>query len=126
MNTSVISHSLAFFHLYSCWVSDNTVFYVCVVGVVAVVLLVNGSVFLVVLLQVRRACVSEHSGVMKELRGVTSLTLLLGLTWSTAFLTWGDARVPLLYIFSILNSLQGEMAQRAGLSHSCDCIKVSF
>ncbi|XP_060764111.1 adhesion G-protein coupled receptor G4 [Neoarius graeffei] len=90
-----------------CWVSDSVVFYVCVVGVVSVVLLVNGSVFLMVLLQVRRACVSENRGVVKELRGVTSLTLLLGLTWSTAFLTWGDARVPLLYIFSILNSLQG-------------------
>ncbi|KAK2823054.1 hypothetical protein Q7C36_019654 [Tachysurus vachellii] len=44
---------------------------------------------------------------MKELRGVISLTLLLGLTWSSAFLTWGEARVLLLYIFSILNSLQG-------------------
>ncbi|XP_053542575.1 adhesion G-protein coupled receptor G4 [Ictalurus punctatus] len=90
-----------------CWMSDDVVFYVCVVGVVGVILLVNGFVFLMVLLQVRRACVSEHSGVMKELRGVTSLTLLLGLTWGTAFLTWGDARVPLLYVFSILNSLQG-------------------
>ncbi|KAK3521586.1 hypothetical protein QTP70_014767, partial [Hemibagrus guttatus] len=90
-----------------CWVSDSVVFYVCVVGVVGVILLVNSSVFLLVLLQVRRACVSEHRGVIKELQGVTSLTLLLGLTWSSAFLTWGDARVPLLYIFSILNSLQG-------------------
>lgn len=83
------------------------VFYVCVVGVVGMILLVNSLVFLMVLLQLRRACVSEHRGVMKELRGVTSLTLLLGLTWSAAFLTWGDARIPLLYIFSILNSLQG-------------------
>ncbi|XP_062869883.1 adhesion G-protein coupled receptor G4 [Trichomycterus rosablanca] len=90
-----------------CWVSDDVVFYVCVVGVVGVVLLVNGSVFLVVLVQVRRACVSERSGLMKELRGVTSLTLLLGLTWSAAFFTWGSAKVPLLYLFSILNSLQG-------------------
>ncbi|KAF7701443.1 hypothetical protein HF521_002608 [Silurus meridionalis] len=90
-----------------CWVSEDVVFYVCVVGVVGVVLLVNISVFLMVLLQMRRACLSEHSGVMKELRGITSLTLLLGLTWSAAFLTWGDARIPLLYMFSILNSLQG-------------------
>ncbi|KAM9456330.1 adhesion G-protein coupled receptor G4 [Clarias gariepinus] len=90
-----------------CWVSDTMVFYVCVVGVVGVILLVNVSVFLMVLLQVRRACASEQSGVMKELRGVSSLTLLLGLTWSTAFLTWGNARVPMLYVFSILNSLQG-------------------
>ncbi|KAI5614361.1 adhesion G-protein coupled receptor G4-like, partial [Silurus asotus] len=90
-----------------CWVSEDVVFYVCVVGVVGVVLLVNISVFLMVLLQMRRACLSEHSGVMKELRGITSLTLLLGLTWSAAFLTWGDARIPLLYMFSVLNSLQG-------------------
>lgn len=91
------------------------VFYVCVVGVVGVILLVNVSVFLMVLLQVRRACASEQSGVMKELRGVSSLTLLLGLTWSTAFLTWGNARVPMLYVFSILNSLQGEIARGRGL-----------
>ncbi|XP_047660865.1 adhesion G-protein coupled receptor G2 [Tachysurus fulvidraco] len=90
-----------------CWVSDSVVFYVCVVGVVGVILLVNASVFLLVLLQVRRACLSEHRGVMKELRGVISLTLLLGLSWSSAFLTWGEARVLLLYMFSILNSLQG-------------------
>lgn len=105
----ILTHFSTFsLSLCSCWMSDDVVFYVCVVGVVGVILLVNGFVFLMVLLQVRRACVSEHSGVMKELRGVTSLTLLLGLTWGTAFLTWGDARVPLLYVFSILNSLQGE------------------
>ncbi|XP_058267044.1 adhesion G-protein coupled receptor G4 isoform X4 [Hemibagrus wyckioides] len=107
MSSFFLGVTVLTYTLLDCWVSDSVVFYVCVVGVVGLILLVNGSVFLLVLLQVRRACVSEHRGVIKELRGVTSLTLLLGLTWSSAFLTWGDARVPLLYIFSILNSLQG-------------------
>jgi len=38
---------------------------------------------------------------------VASLTFLLGLTWILAFVAWGPAKTPLLYLFSLLNSLQG-------------------
>uniref|UniRef100_A0A672FPL6 Adhesion G protein-coupled receptor G4b n=1 Tax=Salarias fasciatus TaxID=181472 RepID=A0A672FPL6_SALFA len=48
-----------------------------------------------------------RSGLMQDLKGVSSLTLLLGLTWTAGFFTWGPARVALLYLFAILNSLQG-------------------
>lgn len=48
-----------------------------------------------------------HSGLMHDLKGVASITLLLGLTWTVGFFTWGPARVVLLYLFSGLNSLQG-------------------
>ncbi|KAI4883425.1 hypothetical protein NFI96_008969 [Prochilodus magdalenae] len=94
-----------------CWIQDDVVFYVSVVGFVGLVLLCNSSVFLVVLLQMKKMRVNQpagmHRGLLKDLRGVASLTLLLGLTWSVAFFTWGPAKVPLLYLFSILNSLQG-------------------
>nr|XP_020455445.1 adhesion G-protein coupled receptor G2-like [Monopterus albus] len=49
----------------------------------------------------------SHSGLMHDLKGVASLTLLLGLTWTVGFFTWGPARVVLLYLFSGLNTLQG-------------------
>lgn len=49
-----------------------------------------------------------RSGVVQELKGVASLTLLLGLTWTFGFFTWGPARMFLLYLFSVLNSLQGQ------------------
>ncbi|KAG9335316.1 hypothetical protein JZ751_005365 [Albula glossodonta] len=51
--------------------------------------------------------VGYHGGLLQDLRSVASLTFLLGLTWILAFFSWGSARVPLFYLFSILNSLQG-------------------
>ncbi|XP_033182236.1 adhesion G-protein coupled receptor G6-like [Anabas testudineus] len=68
-------------------------------------------VFVVVLMQIRHMRVNSpagtRSGLMHDLKGVASITLLLGLTWTVGFFTWGPARVVLLYMFSGLNSLQG-------------------
>uniref|UniRef100_A0A3Q3K2V5 Uncharacterized protein n=1 Tax=Monopterus albus TaxID=43700 RepID=A0A3Q3K2V5_MONAL len=66
--------------------------------------------FVVVLIQIHHMRVNSpagsHSGLMHDLKGVASLTLLLGLTWTVGFFTWGPARVVLLYLFSGLNTLQ--------------------
>ncbi|XP_055004239.1 adhesion G-protein coupled receptor G6-like [Boleophthalmus pectinirostris] len=94
-----------------CWIQDNVTFYVSVVGYAALVFLFNIAVFIVVLIQIRRMRYNSpagiHSGLMKDLKGVASLTLLLGLTWTIGFFTWGPARVAMLFLFSTLNSLQG-------------------
>uniref|UniRef100_A0A8B9HLA6 Adhesion G protein-coupled receptor G4b n=1 Tax=Astyanax mexicanus TaxID=7994 RepID=A0A8B9HLA6_ASTMX len=96
---------------YSCWIQDDVVFYVTVVGYIGLVLVCNSSIFVVVLLQMKKMRMNQpagtHRDLLKDLRGVASLTLLIGLTWSFAFFTWGPAKVPLLYLFTILNSLQG-------------------
>uniref|UniRef100_A0A8C1CFP4 Adhesion G protein-coupled receptor G4b n=2 Tax=Cyprinus carpio TaxID=7962 RepID=A0A8C1CFP4_CYPCA len=100
-----------YFIFFSCWVQNDVVFYVSVVSYIAFILLCNGSIFLVVLIQIRNMQVNQpagtRSGILKDLRAVVSLTFLLGLTWSVAFLAWGPVKVFLLYLFSILNSLQG-------------------
>uniref|UniRef100_A0A3Q0QRS9 Adhesion G protein-coupled receptor G4b n=1 Tax=Amphilophus citrinellus TaxID=61819 RepID=A0A3Q0QRS9_AMPCI len=66
--------------------------------------------FVVVLIQIRRMRANSpagtSSGVMQDLKGVASLTLLLGLTWTIGFFSWGPARIVLLYLFSGFNSLQ--------------------
>ncbi|XP_072301702.1 adhesion G-protein coupled receptor G4 [Eucyclogobius newberryi] len=94
-----------------CWIQDNVTFYVSVVGYAALVFLFNISVFIVVLIQIRRMRYNSpagiHGGLMKDLKGVASLTLLLGLTWTIGFCTWGPARVAMIFLFSALNSLQG-------------------
>ncbi|XP_050976413.1 adhesion G-protein coupled receptor G4 [Labeo rohita] len=94
-----------------CWVQDDVVFYVSVVSYIAFILLCNGSIFLVVLIQIRNMQANQpagtRSGILKDLRAVASLTFLLGLTWSVVFLAWGPVKVFFLYLFSILNSLQG-------------------
>ncbi|XP_051258099.1 adhesion G-protein coupled receptor G4 [Dicentrarchus labrax] len=94
-----------------CWLQDDVTFYVSVVAYAVLVFLFNIAVFVVVLIQIRHMRVNSpagtHSGLMHDLKGVASLTLLLGLTWTVGFFTWGPARIVLLYLFSGLNSLQG-------------------
>ncbi|XP_029515546.2 adhesion G-protein coupled receptor G4-like [Oncorhynchus nerka] len=96
-----------------CWMQSNVFFYVTVVSFVLLVLVFNVVVFIVVLVQIRHmhtnkpAATGNKRCAMHDLRAVASLTFLLGLTWPIAFFTWGPARVPILYLFSVLNSLQG-------------------
>ncbi|XP_055783912.1 adhesion G-protein coupled receptor G2-like [Salvelinus fontinalis] len=96
-----------------CWMQSNVFFYITIVAFVLLVLVFNMVVFIMVLIQIRHtqtnnpaATVNKRS-VMHDLRAVASLTFLLGLTWPIAFFTWGPARVPMLHLFSVLNSLQG-------------------
>ncbi|KAK5858800.1 hypothetical protein PBY51_002915 [Eleginops maclovinus] len=94
-----------------CWLQDDLTFYVSVVAYAALVFLFNIAVFVVVLIQIRQMRVNRpagiRSGLMHDLKGVTSITLLLGLTWTVGFFTVGPARVVLLYLFTGLNTLQG-------------------
>lgn len=84
-----------------------------VVAFIVLVLLCNLCVFVVVLVQIRRTKANKASenGLMtlRDLRTVASLTVLLGLTWTTGFFSFGPGRVVLIYLFTIFNSLQGEV-----------------
>lgn len=97
-------------------------FYVSVVGYIVLVLLCNMAVFLVVLVQLRKMRFNRPAGtrsdLLKDLRGVASLTFLLGLTWVMVLFAWGPVRVPMLYVFSILNSLQGGITIRLMINTS--------
>ncbi|KAI9548200.1 hypothetical protein NQZ68_010419 [Dissostichus eleginoides] len=94
-----------------CWLQDDLTFYVSVVAYAALIFLFNIAVFVVVLIQIRHMRVNRpagiRSGLMHDLKGVASITLLLGLTWTVGFFTVGPARVVLLYLFAGLNTLQG-------------------
>uniref|UniRef100_A0A8C9RNS3 G-protein coupled receptors family 2 profile 2 domain-containing protein n=1 Tax=Scleropages formosus TaxID=113540 RepID=A0A8C9RNS3_SCLFO len=94
-----------------CWFQDDVTFYVTVVAYVFLVLLCNSMVFIMVLYQIRILRAKEpagsHGGILSNLRGAAGLSSLLGLTWTLAFFTWGPVKVPFLYLFSVLNTLQG-------------------
>lgn len=94
-----------------CWVTSDEVFYVTVVGFILLILLANLSVFVVVLIQIKRMRINKPSvnsnTIVNDLRAVASLTVLLGLTWSMGFFSFGPARVAMMYLFCILNTLQG-------------------
>ncbi|KAG5853071.1 hypothetical protein ANANG_G00069230 [Anguilla anguilla] len=94
-----------------CWVQHNVVFYVSVVTYIFLILICNISVFGLVLVQIRKMQVNRpagtQNGLSQDLRSVASLTFLLGLTWMLAFFSWEPFKVPLFYLFAVLNSLQG-------------------
>ncbi|XP_072519724.1 adhesion G-protein coupled receptor G2 isoform X2 [Salminus brasiliensis] len=94
-----------------CWVQNDVAFFVTVLGFVVLILLCNISVFIMVLAQIRGLQLNKGVGrngrALHDLRVVASLTFLLGLTWILVFFAWGPVRVPLLYLFAVLNSLQG-------------------
>ncbi|KAJ0049941.1 hypothetical protein NL108_005256, partial [Boleophthalmus pectinirostris] len=92
-----------------CWVNSDEVYYVTVVCFILLILLANLSVFIVVLIQIKRMRLNKpsanSSNPMNDLRAVASLTVLLGLTWSMGFFSFGPGRVVMMYLFSILNTL---------------------
>ncbi|CAK6964668.1 adhesion G-protein coupled receptor G4 [Scomber scombrus] len=94
-----------------CWLQNDIFFYVTVVAFVVLILLCNLSVFIVVLIQIRKMQANKPSvnsrSYLNDLRAVASLTVLLGLTWTLAFFSFGPAKVVLMYLFSIFNTLQG-------------------
>ncbi|KTG31771.1 hypothetical protein cypCar_00016465, partial [Cyprinus carpio] len=114
LSRALLQESTAF-----CWLKNDVTFYVTVVSFVTLVMVCNICVFVVVLVQIRKMRVNKPSssrkGFLHDLRVVASLTFLLGLTWILTFVAWGAAKTPLLYLFSLLNSLQGN-------SKDCLCL----
>lgn len=95
----------------SCWLQNDVFFYMTVVAFVLLILFCNICVFIVVLVQIRRMRANKQAAnspsYVHDLRAVASLTVLLGLTWSMGFFSFGPGRMVLIYFFTIFNSFQG-------------------
>ncbi|XP_008105501.2 adhesion G-protein coupled receptor G2 isoform X3 [Anolis carolinensis] len=95
-----------------CWINNNTVFYITVVGYFCMIFLLNISMFIVVLIQLCRIKKKKQLGAQRktsiqDLRSVAGLTFLLGITWGFAFFAWGPVNLIFMYLFAIFNTLQG-------------------
>ncbi|XP_069749659.1 adhesion G-protein coupled receptor G4 isoform X2 [Narcine bancroftii] len=93
-----------------CWLRNGVAFYISVVTYCGLVFLVNLTMSLVVLQQIRVMRSNRRSNssqLIHHLRATASLIVLLGLTWGLGFLSWGSAQLTFTYLFSILNTLQG-------------------
>ncbi|XP_060904380.1 adhesion G-protein coupled receptor G4 isoform X2 [Labrus mixtus] len=94
-----------------CWLQNDVFFYVTVVAFFLLILLCNIFVFIKVLVQIRQMRFNKSSAnsrtSLQDLRAVASLTVLLGLTWSMGFFSFGPGRVAMLYLFCIFNTSQG-------------------
>ncbi|RVE63797.1 hypothetical protein OJAV_G00139860 [Oryzias javanicus] len=95
-----------------CWLKNDIAFYVAVVAYFCVIFLFNCSMLIVVLVQLQRIKSqnpqnNQHRSTLQDLRSVTGITFLLGLTWGFAFFAWGPVNLAFMYLFAIFNSLQG-------------------
>uniref|UniRef100_A0A8D2J9W0 Adhesion G-protein coupled receptor G2 n=2 Tax=Varanus komodoensis TaxID=61221 RepID=A0A8D2J9W0_VARKO len=95
-----------------CWIINDIIFYITVVGYFCTIFLLNISMFIVVLIQLCRIKKKKQLGAQRktsiqDLRSVAGLTFLLGITWGFAFFAWGPVNLIFMYLFAIFNTLQG-------------------
>uniref|UniRef100_A0A8D0GT44 Adhesion G protein-coupled receptor G5 n=2 Tax=Sphenodon punctatus TaxID=8508 RepID=A0A8D0GT44_SPHPU len=93
-----------------CWITSRGIHNILNLGYAGATILFNIVVLVTVLrllrtLRFSRSHQDQHA--RKDMMTVLGLTCLLGLTWALAFLSFGVFLIPQLFLFTILNSLQG-------------------
>ncbi|XP_015147820.2 adhesion G-protein coupled receptor G5 [Gallus gallus] len=102
----IISTADGYKNVTMCWLTSPSAHYVtlCYAGLI---LLFNVLVLVAVVAVLRRTRQQQQQRARKDWMTVLGLTCLLGTTWGTAFCAFGVLLVPQLYLFTVLNSLQG-------------------
>uniref|UniRef100_A0A671LU90 G-protein coupled receptors family 2 profile 2 domain-containing protein n=1 Tax=Sinocyclocheilus anshuiensis TaxID=1608454 RepID=A0A671LU90_9TELE len=107
----------------TCWITNPFIHYAVNIGYYALVFIFTTGIFITILTRIvqarrLRATDSKRKTFRKQLMMVLSLFLLFGLTWSVAFFSYGPMLIPSYYIFTVLNSLQGEQQSHTTLRAS--------
>ncbi|XP_072237094.1 adhesion G-protein coupled receptor G2-like [Leuresthes tenuis] len=96
-----------------CYITNDVVKHVTTLGMFGLVFLFNMSMLMVIVRHVLGACHkkefgdSERGRTKKKMCLLLTLITLLGVTWGLIFFSFGHLTTPFLYIFCIVNSLQG-------------------
>ncbi|XP_072202455.1 adhesion G-protein coupled receptor G5 isoform X2 [Excalfactoria chinensis] len=101
----IISTADGYKNVTMCWLTSPSAHYMtlCYAGLI---LLFNVLVLVAVVVVLRKMR-QQQQRARRDCMTVLGLTCLLGTTWGTAFCAFGVLLVPQLYLFTILNSLQG-------------------
>lgn len=95
-----------------CWM-DLPAFYYAFVIPVTCIIIVNMTIFFITIVSIfrrgkgLRSNQKKHKIALTNLQAAVTSFILLGLTWVFGYLAISDARLPFMYIFTILNSFQG-------------------
>lgn len=96
---------------FSCWTTDASIPYAVNMSYFALIFLFNTGILITVsfkIFMLRKADNKTKTvNVCKNVSTVLGLMCLLGTTWGLAFFTSGYTNYPILYLFCILNSMQG-------------------
>ncbi|RXM99680.1 G-protein coupled receptor 126 [Acipenser ruthenus] len=95
-----------------CWITNQSFFYGLNLSYFAIIFLFNTGILITVaakIVQLRRfgSTLPNRRAVWKDVFTVFGMSCLLGTTWGLAFLGFRIFTIPVLYLFSIFNSLQG-------------------
>ncbi|KAM4614064.1 adhesion G-protein coupled receptor G1-like [Discoglossus pictus] len=90
-----------------CWLTDPTIHNVVNLGFFATVLLFNIVMLVAMTRQVLRLTPHNRGEQVRHCITLLGLSCMLGLPWALAFCAFGELYLPMQYVFSILNSLQG-------------------
>ncbi|RVE74881.1 hypothetical protein OJAV_G00026630 [Oryzias javanicus] len=96
-----------------CYITDEKVKWVTTVGVFGLVFVFVMAIFLVTVRNMMPNCCQKEfeqknwRGLKQNVCTVLVLFTLLGITWGLVFFSFGQLTTPGLYLFCILNSLQG-------------------
>ncbi|XP_036067265.1 adhesion G-protein coupled receptor G5 [Oryzias melastigma] len=96
-----------------CYITDEEVKGVTTVGVFALMFLFVMAMFLVTVRQIMPNCCQKQfkqkdwRGLKQNMCTVLVLITLLGITWGLIFFSFGQLTTPGLYLFCVVNSLQG-------------------
>ncbi|KAF4110630.1 hypothetical protein G5714_007661 [Onychostoma macrolepis] len=96
-----------------CWINTQIVSYITVNGYLGMVMLFNMVILGVVVVKMHKLrsqtlqIKDRRRRVWKEWVSLLGLSCVLGVPWALAFSTHGPLSLPALYVFNILNSLQG-------------------
>lgn len=117
----VLTLNSCLFH-FRCWLSSDfpqlqLVYYITTVTIPSSVVLSNGCLLVLVVFKLRslrreggsswrNMCKDKGSQLVKDLTTVLGLSCVLGLTWGFTSITY--VSMPGIYIFTVLNSLQGQ------------------
>nr|XP_014352383.1 PREDICTED: adhesion G-protein coupled receptor G5-like [Latimeria chalumnae] len=89
-----------------CWITDPTVHYVTNVGYFGCIFVSNTIILVIMALKLLNLT-SANRPRWKDACMILGFTSLLGITWGLAFFSFGSLLLPQLYLFTIINSLQG-------------------
>ncbi|KAM4722448.1 adhesion G-protein coupled receptor G1-like [Rhinophrynus dorsalis] len=90
-----------------CWLTKPIIHYVVNLGFFATVFLFNNGMLIAMIRCVWHLTPHTRGEKVRHCATLLGLSCMLGLPWGLAFFSFGALYLPVQYIFSILNSLQG-------------------
>ncbi|KAA0723751.1 G-protein coupled receptor G5 [Triplophysa tibetana] len=103
--------SILTFIINSCWTTGDSIPYAVNISYFALIFLFNIGILITVSVKIFMLQKADNkrktANVFKYVSTVLGLMCLLGITWGLVFFTSGYTNYPILYLFCILNSMQG-------------------